>query len=135
MKTEITGAKKDANPSFNSSSNSGAKKQIEHFYDAISPLWKDLWGIHVHHGYLRPSDDAGACDEYKGGVPAVRSAPWVYRDSHRGHQREGSEKLGLGNGDRLQAEGVESGSAAGENAGGLPEGCRRDEEGIFHEML
>jgi tocopherol O-methyltransferase len=33
--------------------NSSAKKQIQHFYDAISPLWKEQWGVHVHHGYWR----------------------------------------------------------------------------------
>jgi len=34
------------------------KKNIEHFYDAISPLWKDLWGIHVHHGYWRTGKES-----------------------------------------------------------------------------
>jgi tocopherol O-methyltransferase len=34
------------------------KKKIEHFYDAISPLWKDLWGIHVHHGYWRTGKES-----------------------------------------------------------------------------
>jgi cyclopropane fatty-acyl-phospholipid synthase-like methyltransferase len=48
------GPKKGAGPSFNL----GAKKQIEHFYDAISPLWKELWGIHVHHGYWRTGKES-----------------------------------------------------------------------------
>jgi tocopherol O-methyltransferase len=39
-------------------SNSASKEKIEHFYDAISPLWKELWGVHVHHGYWRTGKES-----------------------------------------------------------------------------
>jgi tocopherol O-methyltransferase len=33
------------------------KKEIEAFYDAISPYFADLWGAHLHHGYWIRGDE------------------------------------------------------------------------------
>lgn len=35
-----------------------SKTEIRSFYDAISPFWRELWGIHVHHGYWRTGKES-----------------------------------------------------------------------------
>src|SRR5215475_130239 len=29
------------------------KDQIVQHYDELSPLYKDIWGVHIHHGYWK----------------------------------------------------------------------------------
>jgi tocopherol O-methyltransferase len=40
-----------------SSSDALVKQDIRHFYDVTSPFWRDLWGVHVHHGYWRNGNE------------------------------------------------------------------------------
>lgn len=34
------------------------KNEVKDFYDATSPFWRDLWGIHVHHGYWKTGKES-----------------------------------------------------------------------------
>eukprot|EP00271_Cylindrocystis_brebissonii_P011003 TRINITY_DN2763_c0_g1_i1.p1 TRINITY_DN2763_c0_g1~~TRINITY_DN2763_c0_g1_i1.p1 ORF type:complete len:312 (+),score=46.76 TRINITY_DN2763_c0_g1_i1:53-988(+) len=34
--------------------NTELKEGIAHFYDQSSPLWEDMWGEHMHHGFYPP---------------------------------------------------------------------------------
>jgi tocopherol O-methyltransferase len=29
------------------------KDQIAHHYDELSPYYRDMWGVHIHHGYWK----------------------------------------------------------------------------------
>jgi tocopherol O-methyltransferase len=33
------------------------KHRIAHHYDELSPLYRDLWGIHIHHGYWKAGNE------------------------------------------------------------------------------
>ncbi len=41
-----------------SPSDAALKQDIRHFYDVTSPLWRELWGYHVHHGYWRTGKES-----------------------------------------------------------------------------
>jgi len=34
------------------------KNEVKEFYDVTSPFWRDLWGIHVHHGYWKTGKES-----------------------------------------------------------------------------
>jgi hypothetical protein len=61
------------------------KDRIIRHYDELSPFYKDVWGIHIHHGYWntgaetknsRAAQDSGAAAE-----SSISGAVWVARRS------------------------------------------------------
>jgi tocopherol O-methyltransferase len=34
------------------------KEQIIHHYDELSPYYRDIWGVHIHHGYWRTGTES-----------------------------------------------------------------------------
>ena len=51
---------------------------IANFYDSSTPLWDDVWGEHLHHGYYpggKPRKDHQQAQVRRGTRPAARSTP------------------------------------------------------------